>query len=250
MGSHQRRALRCKAGSDFNYSWVNCGVTTDSHQEKCTGGGKPNELSARGAAFAGPLDWKGNWIVSRDRVLDRKPESPGGSGVGLEQRSAVHCHGCVRDVLVATKSPCLFPHRLLLLHCHTSCSLARSLTPDFSLPLPLEPIITSNESAVGNISTGSHFGLVATCVGNGCVWMFFPAKVTHGLVFKVDLEKYLMTVLLLLQIDDAFASSLTLSGERKSIIYFSYINAFRVLDISASGLNLKVSCKTLCGWKI
>lgn len=129
--------------------------------------------------------------------------------MGLEQRSAVHCHGCIRDVLVATKSPCLFLHQLLLLHCHTSCSLARSLQISLSLCLPL--IITSNESAVGNISTGSHFGLVATCVGNGCLWMFFPAKMTHGLVFKVDLEKYLMTFLLLLfflaQIDDAFASS-------------------------------------------
>lgn len=125
--------------------------------------------------------------------------------MGLEQRSAVHCHGCIRDVLVATKSPCLFLHQLLLLHCHTSCSLALSLQISLSrspsLPLSLKPIITSNESAVGNISTGSHFGLVATCVGDGCLWMFFPAKMTHSemtLVFKVDLETYLMTSLLLL----------------------------------------------------
>lgn len=34
------------------------------------------------------------------------------------------------------------------------------LAPDFSLPLSLKLIITSYESAVGNISTGSQFGLV------------------------------------------------------------------------------------------
>lgn len=148
--------------------------------------------------------------------------------MGLEQRSAVHCHGCIRDVLVVTKSPCLFLHQLLLLHCHTSCSLTLqiSLSHSVSLPLSLKPIITSNESAVGNISTGSHFGLVATCVGDGCLWVFFPAEMTHGLVFKVDLEKYLMTFLLLLcffwhkLMTPLLLVIGTLSGERKSIIYF------------------------------
>lgn len=99
----------CKSGSDFT-------------KRKCP---EINELSDVEASCVGLLDSREIWIVLWDNALDSKLSLSGKrGGIRAEPHSAVHCF--IRDVLVATKTPCVFLHQLHLLHCHTSCSLAWS----------------------------------------------------------------------------------------------------------------------------
>lgn len=135
--------------------------------------------------FCGTMCWVADWVsggtgVAWSRAAQRCPLS------WLHKR----CFGGNKDSLSLSAPTTSVALSYLLLTRLVQISLSLSLCPSNLSHHP-------NESSVGNGSTGSHFVLVATCVGNKCLWMFLPVKMTHRVVLKLR-SKYLYINFLLL----------------------------------------------------